>query len=147
MESELAINEFVERCKEKFKGNLISVVLFGSVARGTATEQSDIDLLVVSKELPERVMDRHRIFHDVRVDFIMRYSVRLSIICLTPRDFRVDMINPLFYGIFTGYRVLYDPDEFWSDFLMTAKPEIIKTNPEYIEGGINGKRWKIAGII
>ena len=34
---EKAINEFVKECKKKFGENLISVVLFGSVARETAT--------------------------------------------------------------------------------------------------------------
>ena len=39
---------------------LVSLVLFGSVARGTASQSSDIDLLVVADELPRSLADRRR---------------------------------------------------------------------------------------
>jgi predicted nucleotidyltransferase len=40
---------FVSLCKEIFGKNLISIILFGSVARGKSTAQSDFDLCVVVK--------------------------------------------------------------------------------------------------
>jgi predicted nucleotidyltransferase len=43
------LNLIVESLKRILKENLVSVVLFGSVARGEAGEGSDIDLLVVTK--------------------------------------------------------------------------------------------------
>ncbi|MDX8404561.1 MAG: nucleotidyltransferase domain-containing protein [Mariprofundus sp.] len=36
-------------------GNAVKVILFGSYARGDAGEQSDIDFLVVEKEVPSKV--------------------------------------------------------------------------------------------
>jgi len=42
-------NLWVRLLKEKLKGNMVSVVLFGSVARREAGEGSDIDLLMVVK--------------------------------------------------------------------------------------------------
>ena len=38
---------------------LVAVVLFGSRARGDATEESDWDLLVIAEGLPLRVFERH----------------------------------------------------------------------------------------
>ena len=38
--------------EEELEENLVAVVLFGSVARGEATADSDIDLLVVCEKLP-----------------------------------------------------------------------------------------------
>jgi uncharacterized protein len=38
---------------------LIAVVLFGSRARGDANEDSDWDLLLIARDLPERVLRRH----------------------------------------------------------------------------------------
>lgn len=39
-------------CKEHYKERLISLVVFGSVGRGTAGPDSDIDLLLVVNEFP-----------------------------------------------------------------------------------------------
>jgi predicted nucleotidyltransferase len=38
--------------------NLVSLVLFGSVARGTATPASDVDVLIVAKGLPKALHAR-----------------------------------------------------------------------------------------
>jgi len=46
--------------------NLTSVVLFGSVARGQAGPESDIDLLVICRELPGGVFRRQEVLEPVR---------------------------------------------------------------------------------
>jgi len=46
-----ALNLFVRRVAEQEKDNLKKIVLFGSVAREEADEDSDIDVLVVLKEM------------------------------------------------------------------------------------------------
>jgi len=43
---------------------LVSIVLFGSVARGDATENSDIDLLIVARGLPSGQFARKRLLAD-----------------------------------------------------------------------------------
>jgi predicted nucleotidyltransferase len=47
-------------------GNLTSVVLFGSVARGEAESDSDIDLLVICRELPAGAFRRQEVLEPVR---------------------------------------------------------------------------------
>ncbi len=42
-----AVDEFARRALEKWGDRIESIVLFGSVARGEAREDSDIDVLVV----------------------------------------------------------------------------------------------------
>ena len=42
--------EFAQEVKGKYKGNIHSIVLFGSVAKGKEKKGSDIDLLVISKK-------------------------------------------------------------------------------------------------
>lgn len=37
------------------------VILFGSYARGTATEDSDLDLMVIEKELPDKAAEYLRL--------------------------------------------------------------------------------------
>jgi predicted nucleotidyltransferase len=41
------IAEFLKRTLEKYRDRIERIILFGSVARGTAGEDSDIDILVV----------------------------------------------------------------------------------------------------
>jgi len=42
-----AVAEFLTRVLEKYRDRIERVILFGSVARGEAKEDSDIDILVV----------------------------------------------------------------------------------------------------
>ena len=44
-----AVDEFVRRAVEKYKDRIDEIILFGSVARGEAGEDSDIDILVIWK--------------------------------------------------------------------------------------------------
>jgi predicted nucleotidyltransferase len=46
--------------------NLTSVVLYGSVARGEAHAESDIDLLIICKQLPHGIFERNQLLDPVR---------------------------------------------------------------------------------
>lgn len=48
-----SLNKLKQLLLERFGANLISLVLFGSVARGTAKQESDIDLLIILKDAPD----------------------------------------------------------------------------------------------
>jgi len=48
-----ALKEFIEACKKKLGENLISIVLFGSRVKGYAREDSDYDLLIIARNLPD----------------------------------------------------------------------------------------------
>ena len=43
-----AVEEFVRRVLERYRDKIDSIILFGSVARGEAKEDSDIDVLIVT---------------------------------------------------------------------------------------------------
>lgn len=63
--SELA-RKYARFAEEILGENLVSVALFGSVARGEAKETSDIDLLVVCHELPQGMFKRRALLEPVR---------------------------------------------------------------------------------
>lgn len=48
-----ALEEFVTKLRTESKENLLSVVLFGSVATGRATPESDLDLLLIFNDSPK----------------------------------------------------------------------------------------------
>jgi predicted nucleotidyltransferase len=51
------IGEFVRRALEKYGGEIEEIILFGSVARGEAREDSDVDILVVGNVSLEELVD------------------------------------------------------------------------------------------
>lgn len=59
------LEKLVRRLEDRFGDDLVSVVLYGSVARGTATANSDVDLLVVCRRLPERSFERSRLIYPI----------------------------------------------------------------------------------
>ena len=73
------LNEIIRRVVEVAKPERI--LLFGSAARGSATDQSDFDLLVVK----EGVLHRRRLAQDIYVRLI-GIPVPVDIIVVTPDD-------------------------------------------------------------
>ena len=138
------LDEFLKKCKEKFGDDLISIILFGSYARGTATEYSDVDLLVIAKNLPKRRIDRHKVLRDIVLEFIYKYGINISPILIEPRDLSSKDINPLICGILTGYKIIYDKNNFWKNYLERIKPVIKRIKPVFID---EEKEWKIADLI
>ena len=57
---------YTDCARELLRENLSSVVLFGSVARGEARGDSDIDLLVVARDLPKGAFNRQQLLAPVR---------------------------------------------------------------------------------
>jgi predicted nucleotidyltransferase len=49
------VQEFVDRVRQRFDGQLVAAVLFGSRARGEATPDSDMDVLVVMHHAPPEI--------------------------------------------------------------------------------------------
>ena len=52
------LHEAVERLRAALADNLLGVVLYGSHARSEAREDSDVDLLVIARGLPEQRYER-----------------------------------------------------------------------------------------
>ncbi len=76
-EQELKVVEsFKRRVQELHPGELVSLTVFGSKARGNATMESDIDLLAVIRSEDWRLGDQIR---DVGYDLEVKHGVVLSI--------------------------------------------------------------------
>ena len=60
----LYINKIIEKLKEKYSDRLVYVGLQGSFLRGEATENSDIDIMVVIDKLNVSDLDKYRLIID-----------------------------------------------------------------------------------
>jgi len=77
-------------CQSFYGDRLVSLVVFGSVGRGTPRPDSDVDLLVVADPLPDGRIPRVREFDEVERSVVGTGSVegahRLSSIFKTPAE-------------------------------------------------------------
>jgi predicted nucleotidyltransferase len=96
------IQEMVRRIVERFEPE--KIFLFGSYARGTATADSDVDLLVVMPvrgSRLEKTIEIRVAVHDIRVP--------KDIVVTTPEDFawRKDIVGTLERPVMREGKVLY----------------------------------------
>ena len=80
---QLAVEEFVSRIRQALSSNVVDVRLFGSEARGEATSESDIDVLVVVQPDMDRVQFEDRII-DIAFDVNLDFGVYISPRVVTP---------------------------------------------------------------
>ena len=78
-----ATGEFVRRLRRHLPANIVDLRLFGSEARGQASPESDIDVLVVVQPDAERVALETRIV-DIAFDVNLEFNVFISPSVVTP---------------------------------------------------------------
>jgi len=146
-ESPLSIipGDLLSLCKDTFGSSLISVVLFGSYAQGSASPESDIDLLVIVKSLPEGTEQEDQLLDCLEFPVLKKYHLCPSVILTTPEAVLngVETDNPLFFGIWTGYFVLFDSGDFFRQCMKTVRQHVQISKPVFIDGR---RRWNLAEI-
>ena len=66
---------FVDRVQQRFDGQLISAIMFGSRARGEAESDSDMDVLVVMSSADPEI---RKVIHHLAVEVWLEYGIYLS---------------------------------------------------------------------
>jgi len=101
--------EFADRLAERLGGRLYRVVLFGSVAKGTADADSDVDVLVVVDGVSEDV--RNTVAETAfQVGISCGEAVEYVLMDLGEYRSR-DPDNPFIYEVEKWGRVLYEDPE------------------------------------
>ena len=73
-----ALHELVEGIRRVMTDKIISIVLYGSVARGTATSESDVDIaIIVQDKLDSKTEDA---LSDIIVDLNLKYDTVFSVV-------------------------------------------------------------------
>ncbi|WP_235612807.1 nucleotidyltransferase family protein [Moorella sp. Hama-1] len=89
-----AIKEFCELLKQQLGGKLLRTRLFGSVARGTATPESDIDILVVVENEDKLARE---IVIEAAVDINLKYDVVISPIIMSAARYSGPLFQETFF--------------------------------------------------
>jgi len=115
--------ELLSEIRSYYKDRLVSVVLFGSVARGTQRFESDLDLLVIAEDLPRGRMRRVREFMRVeeRLEPFLAalktcgIHTFLSPVIKSPEEALKG--SPLFLDMVEDAKILFDRNGFFAGIL------------------------------
>ena len=116
------LREAVDKLSAALGDRLLGVVLYGSHARGEAREDSDVDLLVIARGLPERWYERTVSMH--RPLKGIKGAPQFSVLAKTPEEFERHFPS-LYLDIGRDGVVLYDRDGYTARKLQRIR-EIIR---------------------
>jgi predicted nucleotidyltransferase len=90
---EQAFEEFAGRLTDEFEEAIERIILYGSVARGEAREDSDVDVLIVTptEQARENVSDRASA---VAFEVMLEYDVIVSPMCINIDEFEQQAGSP-----------------------------------------------------
>jgi len=135
------IEEYCSGIKNHFQGRLISICLFGSVARGEAKPDSDIDILIVVKSIPKdigmRIKETNHIHEDLKKSeayLTLRRSNMsglISDIFFTPEE--IERHPPILLDIIDDGILLYDKNCFLSNELKIMNERLNAYNAHKIK--------------
>ncbi len=131
-----------------YQDRLISVVLFGSVARQTQRYDSDVDVLIIAKDLPEGRMKRVREFEKVerRLEPFLKelskegINTYISPILKTPEEALSG--SPLFLDMVDDAKIVFDRDGFFRKILERLKVRLSELHARRIWKG-NAWYWDL----
>ena len=103
------LTQAVKKLVASLGDNLVGVVLYGSYARGEANEDSDVDLLVIARDLPERRYERS-VFFQRNIQGIEN-APDFSVLGKTPEEFE-SYFPALYLDIGQDGIVLHDHDQY-----------------------------------
>jgi len=101
------LEKFRKRVLDKLGKRIYSIIVYGSVARGTATKDSDIDILVIGKDRKDWETVS-RIAYEI--DFENGFRTFITTIFLTEDEFkhRLKVGDPFLHNVLKEGVVLYD---------------------------------------
>jgi predicted nucleotidyltransferase len=133
-------------CRQLYADRLITLAVFGSWARGTASPGSDIDLLLVADNLPNGRMKRMAQFQPVdEATFLIRKKIwpdmpdvpapELAPMFKTTAE--VALGSPLFLDMTDWIDFLFDQNSFFANYLEELRSRLKKLGAR--------RRWLAGG--
>jgi predicted nucleotidyltransferase len=107
---------YVEAAVTALGDRLRAAVLFGSVARGEATDRSDVDILLVATELPEGRLARARSLEliddavEPEIASLRRRGLQAEINPIWKTPAEAERVTPLYLDLTEDARLLLDRD-------------------------------------
>lgn len=102
------LSELSELLHQVYGNKLRAVILYGSVARGTQTDESDVDIMVLVDGNNAELREYDDRLSDVSTDIALKYLKVFSIIDVSYQEYRDWMnISPFYKNVAEEGVVLY----------------------------------------
>lgn len=145
---ERLLMEMNDRVQAHYADRLVSLVVFGSMGRGTPRPDSDVDLLIVAEPLPDGRMRRVDEFAPVEKALASTladgrragFFNECSPVFKTPDEVLAG--SPLLLDMVDDARILYDRDDFFRTALDRMKERLARLGARRIWRG-NAWLWDL----
>lgn len=138
------IKEIFKKVKNFYKDNLISFVIFGSVAKDKTNPFSDIDILIISKNLPrgrtKRIFDFIKNIEEPLKEKIKKlrkkgYFIEISPLIKRPEE--VEYGGFIYLDMIEDSIILFDKNNFFKNYLekLSEKLKNYGAKKVYKKGG------------
>ena len=129
-------HRYTTAAQETLGDNLVSIALYGSVARGQATPSSDIDLFVILQEAPSGMLSRRRLLQPVRdsltpeLEELWVQGIYADFIEVIRSRTEAQQFHPLHLYMSHEAILLYDRDRFLEILLERVKERLQRAGAE-----------------
>jgi predicted nucleotidyltransferase len=143
-----ALDRLLPVFRAGYGDRLVAVAVFGSVGRGTPRQGSDIDLLIVARDLPRGRFARLDEFLPLERPLGPALAeiepggppIMVSPVFKTPAE--VEQGSPLFLDMVEDARILYDPESVLSRYLTRFRARLAELGARRIWRG-EGWYWDL----
>ncbi|MEZ0289810.1 MAG: nucleotidyltransferase domain-containing protein [Sulfolobales archaeon] len=141
---ETLLRKLLDVALRRLGDDLISFVVFGSVARCDAKRDSDIDLFIVIRNPPKSRFRRQDLFIELEEEIIedierlrdQGYNIDFSPIIKSVEE--ASRVTPLYLDMVEDAVILYDRDNFITNILEKLKRRLSELGAERVW---MGRRW------
>lgn len=138
------LERVLKACLEVYGEDLVTLAVFGSVARGTPSPESDIDILIVAENLPSGRLRRMERFAEVEellnpwMDSLRNIGIytSLSPVIKTPEEVLAGSL--LFLDMIDDALILFDRESFFTRFLQEFSSKLKEMGAKKV---VTGERW------
>ena len=79
---------FFEKCLKEKGLKVSKIILFGSQVKGKTTEDSDVDILIISEDFHGKdIFERARLTKDAEILTLKKFMIPLDIVTMTSEEF------------------------------------------------------------
>ncbi|MDI6735314.1 MAG: nucleotidyltransferase domain-containing protein [bacterium] len=135
------LKEFTDLLIKKYKQELISAILYGSVARGNAKQESDIDLVIIIEKAPSTYYKRLQRMIKIIKKIEAKYAICIKPIIFSKEEAKENRY--LFLDITEDGVMLYDKDKFFNNRLLILKKRLKELGSKRIFLKDNSWYWII----